>query len=84
MSKTVTIVYEVNNSKLGKRLLEDNPQMAVIFPCKIVVYETPDGKKHISALRPTRLIELSGSVQLKIVAKDIEDLLEAIIEEAAK
>lgn len=78
------IVYEVINQGIAKRFLEGNPQMAMIFPCDVVVYETLEGKRHLSALRPTILVEMSGSIQLKVIAKDIEEVLETIMKEAAK
>lgn len=77
------ITYEVTNHKLAKRFLDGNPQMAAIFPCKIIVYETPEGKRRLSTLHPVKLVELSGSRQLTVIAKDIEEVIKTIMNDAS-
>ena len=77
------LVFEVCNPHQAKVVLEANPDISTALPCRISVYSTPDGKTRLSTMRPTALIDLFDSRELRTVAEEVEEALHAIMKEAA-
>ncbi|HEY4554588.1 MAG TPA: DUF302 domain-containing protein [Bacillaceae bacterium] len=68
-------VLEVCNPKEAQRVLSENEMAGYFLPCKIVVYESGEGKTKIGMPRPTALISMLHNDKLKDLAKDIEERL---------
>ena len=77
-------IVEVCNPQQAKKVLEANPEISAALPCRISVFTTRDGRTRLSTLRPTKLIDLFGSKELKGVAEEVEETLNAIMKEAAQ
>ena len=56
--------------------------VATVLPCRISVYED-GGKTVIATLKPTALLGLFGAPELDPLAREVEAVLIAIIDEAA-
>lgn len=76
-------IYEVCNPQQAKKVLEADPQISTALPCRISVYEE-DGKVKISTIKPTAQLAMFGRKDLESVAKEVEDTIIAIIDEAAR
>ncbi len=76
-------IYEVCNPQQAKKVLEADPQISTALPCRISVYEE-DGKVKISTIKPTAQLAMFGRKELEQVAKEVEDTIIDIIEEAAR
>lgn len=76
-------VFEVCNPHQARRVLEANLQVSTALPCRISVYEG-DGTTKLATIRPTALIGLFGTPELKPVAEEVEEALVAIMTEAAR
>jgi uncharacterized protein (DUF302 family) len=76
-------IYEVCNPHQAKRVLEANLEISTALPCRISVYEE-DGRTKLATIRPTALIGLYSSPELKRVAEEVEHSLVAIMAEAAR
>ena len=76
-------IFEVCNPHQAKKVLEANLQVSTALPCRISVYEE-GGKTKLATLRPTALIGLYGTPELKSVAEEVEDTLVRIMAEAAR
>jgi uncharacterized protein (DUF302 family) len=64
-------------------VLEANLQVSTALPCRISVYEE-GGKTKLATIRPTALIGLYGTPELKHVAEEVEHTMVAIMAEAAR
>ena len=76
-------VYEVCDPLLAKRALEANRAVSTMLPCRIAVYGSGDGYA-ISTARPTELMKGFGGEGFAALAKEVEDALLRIVNEAAK
>lgn len=77
------LIFEVCNPQKAKQTLEANPEISTALPCRISAYRTKDGKGRLSTIRPSALIELFGTPQLKELAGEVEASITAIMNEAA-
>ena len=76
-------IFEVCNPHQAKKVLEANLQVSTALPCRISVYEE-GGKTKLATIRPTTLIGLYGTPELKSVAEEVEDTMVRIMAEAAR
>lgn len=72
-------LMEVCNPHLAKQVLEANPDLGLLLPCTIAVYQK-DNENFISLARPTSLLSMVSDENLKISGEDIENGLIRIIE----
>lgn len=77
------VVFEVCNPKQAKTVLDDDISVSTALPCRISVYEH-EGKTVIATIRPTTLLGLFGDTGLEPVARDVEDALISIVDEAGR
>jgi len=71
-------LMEVCNPNLAKQVLEANPDLGLLLPCTIAVYQK-DNDNFISLARPTSLLSMASDENLKISGEEIEDGLIKII-----
>ena len=76
-------VFEVCNPHQAKRVLEANLEISTALPCRISVYEE-GGVTKLATIKPTALIGLFASPELRGVAEEVERTLVAIMDEAAR
>jgi len=76
-------VYEVCNPLLAKRALEENRAVSTMLPCRIAVYGSGDGYV-IATVRPTEQMAGFGGEGLAELAKEVEEALIRIMDEAGK
>lgn len=74
-------LMEVCNPNLAKQVLEANPDLGLLLPCTIAVYQK-DNENYISLARPTSLLSMVSENNLKFSGKEIEDNLIKVIEKA--
>jgi len=72
-------LMEVCNPNLAKQVLEANPDLGLLLPCTIAIYQKDD-ENFISLVRPTSLLSMVSDKNLKISGEEIEDGLIKIIE----
>jgi len=72
-------LMEVCNPHLAKQVLEANPDLGLLLPCTIAVYQK-NNENFISLARPTSLLSMVSDENLKISGEDIENGLIKIIE----
>lgn len=77
------LVYEVCNPHQAKKVLEANPEISTALPCRISMYGDGGGIT-LATLRPTSLIDLFATPALRAVAKEVEDVILKMMEEAAR
>ena len=75
------LIVEVCNPVSAKSVLEANMEISTALPCRISVYEGA-GKVKVAALKPTKLLQLFGNPKLAPIARDLEETIVRIIDEA--
>ncbi|MCF7733082.1 MAG: DUF302 domain-containing protein [Akkermansiaceae bacterium] len=76
------LVFEVCQPQQAKKVLEENMSVSTALPCRISIYEE-GGKTILATLKPTTLLAMFDTPQLKDVAQEVEDTIAKIMQEAA-
>ncbi len=76
------LIYEVCNPQQAKKALEANGAVSTALPCRISVYRSGDAYK-LATIRPTALMELFATPSLAAVAQEVEEVVVAMMKEAA-
>ena len=72
-------LLEVCNPHLAKQVLDANPDLGLLLPCTIAVYQKGI-ENFISLARPTSLLSMASEQNLKFSGEEIEDNLIRIID----
>ncbi len=75
-------IFEVCQPQQAKKVLDENMSVSTALPCRISIYEE-DGKTILATLKPTVLLAMFETPQLKEVAQEVEDVIIKIMKEAA-
>jgi uncharacterized protein (DUF302 family) len=75
-------IYEVCNPVQAKRVLEANGAVSTALPCRISIYAA-DGGYTIATLLPTALMKMFGEPALEPVAQEVEQVIRAMMQDAA-
>jgi uncharacterized protein (DUF302 family) len=76
------LIFEVCQPQQAKKVLDENMSVSTALPCRISIYEE-GGKTILATLKPTTLLALFNTPQLKNVAQEVEDTIVKIMKEAA-
>ncbi len=76
------LIFEVCQPQQAKKVLDQNMSISTALPCRISVYEEK-GKTVFATLKPTALLAMFDVPQLEQVAREVEDTLIKIMQEAA-
>ncbi len=69
------------NPKLADRGLDAEPDLGVLLPCNVVLYEQ-DGRTVVSAMKPTAALSLVENDQVEGLAQEAERLVWSALEKA--
>ena len=76
------LIFEVCQPQQAKKVLDQNMSVSTALPCRISIYEE-GGKTILATLKPTSLLAMFNTPQLKGVAQEVEDTMVKIMKEAA-
>lgn len=76
------LVFEVCQPDQAKKVLDQNMSVSTALPCRISLYEE-DGKTILATLKPTAMLAMFNVPQLESVAREVEDTIIKIMNEAA-
>ena len=77
------LIFEVCQPQQAKKVLDQNMSVSTALPCRISIYEE-GGKTILATLKPTTLLAMFNTPQLKGVAQEVEDTIVKIMREAAQ
>ncbi len=77
------LIFEICQPQQAKKVLDENMSVSTALPCRISVYEE-GGKTFLSTLKPTILLAMFEVPQLEEVAREVEDTILKIMNEAAE
>jgi uncharacterized protein (DUF302 family) len=72
-------LLEVCNPQAAKQALDSDPNIGLLLPCTIAVYEK-DGENYISLAKPTTLLAVASNTELESMGKEIEAKLIEVID----
>ncbi len=75
------LIFEVCNPHQAQKVLEANGAISTVLPCRISVYRAGDSFR-LATLLPTALLKMFGNPQLEPVAREVEDVIVAMMKEA--
>jgi uncharacterized protein (DUF302 family) len=73
------VILGACNPPLAHRALEAEPDLGVLLPCNVVVYER-GGETHVSAVDAERMLSIVGNDELGPVAAEVKERLAAVVE----
>ena len=76
------LIFEVCQPQQAKKVLDQNMSVSTALPCRISIYEE-GGKAILATLKPTTLLAMFHTPQLEGVAREVEDTIVKIMNEAA-
>jgi len=71
-------LLEVCNPQAAKQALDSDPNIGLLLPCTIAVYEK-DGENYISLAKPTELLAVASNTELESMGQEIEGKLIGVI-----
>ena len=75
------LIVEVCQPQQAKKVLDQNMSVSTALPCRISIYEE-GGKAILATLKPTTLLAMFHTPQLKGVAQEVENTIIKIMKEA--
>ena len=76
------LIFEVCQPQQAKKVLDQNMSVSTALPCRISIYEE-SGKTILATLKPTALLAMFNTAQLKGVAQEVEGAIVKMMNEAA-
>ncbi len=76
------LIYEVCNPLQAKKVLEANGAISTALPCRISIYRAGEVTR-LATLLPTVVLGLFNTPELTPVAREVEDVIVAMMKEAA-
>ena len=70
------------NPPLAHRALEAEPELGVLLPCNLVIYQR-QGQTHIAAVSAEKMLALVGNDELAEVASEVQRRLSAVVDRIA-
>ena len=73
-------LLEVCNPIAAKQALDSDPNVGLLLPCTIAVFEK-DGENYISLAKPTELLSVASNEELQSMGQEIEAKLIKVIDD---
>jgi uncharacterized protein (DUF302 family) len=67
------------NPPLAHQALEEEPDLGLLLPCNVVVYER-EGRVVVSAIDADKMLSIVGNPQIETVAKQVNEKLRRVID----
>jgi uncharacterized protein (DUF302 family) len=75
-------IFEVCNPHQAKKVLESEGAISTALPCRISLYGT-EGDYTLATMRPTELMKSFDKPEIASVAREVEDVIVAMMRDAA-
>jgi uncharacterized protein (DUF302 family) len=77
------MIFGACNPPLASEGLELAPDLGTLPPCNVVVYER-EGRTHVAAVEPARMLSIVGNEELGPIAERVREDLGRVVDEIAK
>lgn len=68
------------NPPLAHRALEAAPEVGLLLPCNVIVYENEAGGSTVSIVDPLSMLALAGDADLNAVAREAQERLRRVVD----
>jgi uncharacterized protein (DUF302 family) len=68
------------NPNFAHQALDMEPEIGVLLPCNVLVYEKENGEIIVSAMNPEAALSLVGNTDIEKIAKEVRNRVEAALE----
>jgi uncharacterized protein (DUF302 family) len=68
------------NPPLANEGLNAEPELGILLPCNVVVYER-EGRTHVAAVEPEQMLSIVGNEKLGPIAEQVHEDLRRVVEE---
>lgn len=67
------------NPHLANRALRAEPDLGLLLPCNVIVYDMGDGRTAVKAIAPAKMMGFTGNAALEPIAAEAHDTLMAAL-----
>lgn len=78
------VILGACNPELANRTLEKEPDIGVLLPCNVVVYDTGEGTTTISAMNPEEVMDVVGNPEVTEIAREVRERLVRAVKSVAE
>lgn len=73
------VILGACNPKLAYRALQTEPELGLLLPCNVIVYDNGDGTSHVSVVDPLQMMGMVQNPDLNAVADEAEGKLRRVV-----
>ncbi len=78
------IIIGACKPEFARQLFKADPNIGLLMPCNIIIYELPDGGCKVMIKDPARIMDMISSPVAIETSINVKDLMEELIEELGK
>jgi len=68
------------NPPVAHRALLEEPDLGLLLPCNVIVYEEPDGRSTVKAVDAEQMMSITGNDKLETPAAEVNERLRKVID----
>ncbi len=69
------VILGACNPKIASQAIEMEPELGLLLPCNVIVYENAEGKTIISIIKPVKMLAFVGQPEMLPLAEQVRDLM---------
>lgn len=74
------LILEACNPAFAFEGMGEEPELGLLLPCNVIVFETEDKEINVAAIDPEKALGMSENKRVNEIAKEIKARLERVIE----
>ena len=68
------------NPPFAHKALEAEPEVGLLLPCNVIVYESEDGLTNVAAINAEAMLSIVGRDDIKPIAKEVNERLKRVMD----
>jgi uncharacterized protein (DUF302 family) len=72
------------NPHLAYRALQAEPQLGLLLPCNVIVYDNGDGTSTVNIVDPLQMLSVADNPALKAIASEADSRLHRVIDHLSR
>jgi uncharacterized protein (DUF302 family) len=74
------VILGACNPNLAHRALQAEPELGLLLPCNVIVYDNGDGTCHVSIIDPKQMMGMVQNAELETVASEAASKLHRVVD----
>jgi uncharacterized protein (DUF302 family) len=74
------VILGACNPHLAHRALQTEPELGLLLPCNVIVYDNGDGSCHVSFIDPKQMMGMVQNAELEMVASEAAERLHRVLD----